>query len=170
MTTILTDIPEYLKGYIKPVKDLDLITALRTSGEQILKLVNGIPTEKFSYRYAENKWTTAEVLCHLIDSERVFTYRALTFARSDKTKLMPFNENEYAIESNCARRKTEDIILEMRNLRASTIDLFNSFSSEMLKRKGVVGNVEISVSTLGYVIVGHQLHHSNIIKERYLNH
>jgi hypothetical protein len=92
----------------------------------------------------------------------------LRFARNDRTPLHGFEENEYAPEANAENRTMEEISNEMKTLRASTVDMFRSFSHEMLDRKGLANNVEVSVKNLGYIIPGHMMHHRQVLLERYL--
>lgn len=113
-------------------------------------------------------WTPKEILNHLIDSERVFSYRALRFARQDKTELAGFEENNYAHESLANNRSIDDLLTEYQTTRASTIALFKSFNLNMLTSKGIAGTGEVSVRALAFLIIGHEKHHISIIKERYL--
>ncbi len=165
----LETIPPFYKGYVKLVENPDLLQALRTSGYRTLELVHSIAENKSDYRYADGKWTIREVLCHMIDAERIFAYRALRFARNDKTNLSGFDEKEYAKELNASARSLRRIADEMQHLRTSTIDLFDGFNEEMLKRKGTANNNELSVIALGFIIAGHETHHCKVLRERYLN-
>jgi hypothetical protein len=162
-------VPAYFQKYAELVKDMDLIDALRHAQEQVQQILSDIPEDKGMYRYAEDKWTIKEVLNHLMDVERVFAYRALRFARNDQTPLSPFEENDYALQANADARSIADLKEEMRRLRDTTIDLFASFTPEMLWREGIASNKKISVLNLGYITAGHDLHHLNILRERYLN-
>jgi uncharacterized damage-inducible protein DinB len=162
-------VPEYFHKYVELVKDLDLIDALRYAEEQVQQILAKIPEDKGTYQYADGKWTIKEVLNHIMDVERVFAYRALRFSRNDQTPLPPFEENDYAPQSNAHGRSIADLKEEMRRLRESTIDLFRSFTPEMLRREGTASNKKISVLNLGYITAGHDLHHVNILRERYLN-
>jgi hypothetical protein len=163
-----TTLPEFHKRYVMHVKDLDVIDALKKSSAETLKLVRAIPEDKGDYQYAPNKWTIKELLCHMLDTERILAYRALRFARNDSTPLHGFEENDYAPEANAHNRKINRIADEMERLRLTTIDLFVSFTSEMLSRKGLANNLELSVLNLGYIIAGHESHHRSILTERYL--
>lgn len=164
----LESVPQFYKNYIKQVDETDVLQALRLSGFRSLVLIHSIPNEKADHRYADGKWTIREVLCHTLDAERIFAYRALRFARNDKTNLHPFDENTYAPEANAANRSLKKIADEFSHLRASTVDMFEGFSEEMLHRKGTANNNEISVLALGFVIAGHEAHHRKILMERYL--
>lgn len=117
--------------------------------------------------YAPNKWTSKELLQHMIDTERILAYRALTIAREDKTNLPGFEENDYVVSSMANHRELEDLINEFQILRVNTIALFKSFADEMLLQVGNANNVEITPLALGFTIAGHQLHHMKILRERY---
>lgn len=169
MTTLkIEDVPTFYQNYVRLVIDADMREALITSGKALDHLISDIPPDKHDYAYASGKWTVKEVLCHIVDAERIFVYRALSFSRNDKNNLPGFDENAYVPESNASARSIESIQLEIVNLRASTIDFFNSCSEEMLDRKGIANNTEMSVRTLGYVVSGHAIHHLQILKQRYL--
>lgn len=164
----LESVPQFYKNYVKQVDETDVLQALRLSGFRSQVLIHSIPAEKADHRYAEGKWTIREVLCHILDAERIFAYRALRFARNDKTNLHPFDENSYAPEANAAARSLKKIADEFSHLRASTVAMFEGFNEEMLHRKGTANNNEISVLALGFVIAGHEAHHRKILMERYL--
>jgi uncharacterized damage-inducible protein DinB len=164
----LPSVPPFYQGYVSLVKDNDLFDNLERSISLTQQLLRNIPEEKGDYAYAPGKWTIREVLCHVIDSERVFAYRALRFARNDKTPLAGFEEKDFAPEANAHNRTVADIAAEMGRLRTTTIDLYRSFSSEMLQRAGSANNTIISVLNLGFVIPGHETHHRRILSERYL--
>ena len=158
----------FYKPYIEKVGNDDLITILNKSGEDLIFFFNSIPAEKLEYSYAEGKWTIKEVLLHIIDAERIFCYRALRFARNDKTSLQGFDENTYVPESCANSRTIGSLIDEYRKQRASTLVLFSSFSEDVMKRKGIANENYMSVRALGFVICGHEKHHCEVIKERYL--
>ena len=165
----LETIPLFYKAYVKLVKHPDVLQAMRISGYRTMELIHSIPEGKSDLRYAEGKWTIREVLCHMLDAERIFAYRALRFARNDKTPLAGFDENEYASQLNATGRNLRQIADEMQHLRSSSVDLFESFNEEMLKRKGTASNNELSVVALGFIIAGHETHHCKILQERYLS-
>lgn len=127
-----------------------------------------IPIDKIDYRYEPGKWTIKELLQHLIDSERIFTYRALRFARNDKTELKGYNHNNYVPESISNRRDYSELIEEYKTVRQASIFLYKSFTEEMLLNKGKANNSTISVRAIGFIMVGHCKHHCQVINERYL--
>ncbi len=165
----LETIPPFYKAYVKLVEHPDVLQAMRISGYRTMELIHSIPEAKTDFRYAEGKWSIREVLCHMIDSERIFSYRALRFARHDKTPLAGFDENEYARHLNASSRSLKQIGDEMQHLRTASVDLFESFNAEMLARKGTANKNELSVVALGFIIAGHEIHHCKILQERYLN-
>jgi uncharacterized damage-inducible protein DinB len=124
--------------------------------------------DKFDYQYAEGKWTIKEIIQHLIDSERVFSYRALRISRNDKTPLPGFDENDYVSNSNGKERSLQSLLTEMAVVRQATLSLFNSFSQEQLTKIGIASNKEVSVRAIGFIIIGHQKHHQKVFSERYL--
>jgi hypothetical protein len=164
----LESVPNHFKNYVKQVDETDVLQALRLSGFRAQVLIHSIPNDKVDHRYAEGKWTIREVLCHVIDAERIFAYRALRFARNDKTTLSSFDENMFVPESNAEGRSLKKIADEFMHLRSSTVDMFDGFTEEMLHRRGLAGSNEASVLAMGFVIAGHEAHHRRIITERYL--
>jgi uncharacterized damage-inducible protein DinB len=164
----LETIPHFYKNYVKQIEEPDMLQALRISGHRMTELVHSIPVSKQDYAYAPGKWTVRELLCHIMDAERIFSYRALRFARNDKTPLSGFEENDYASQANASGRSLQKIATEMSHLRGSTIDLFESFTPDMLNRKGTANKNELAVIALGFIISGHETHHRKILVERYL--
>ncbi len=160
----------YFEHYIKLVskEEKSIIENLGASQKEFDDLLRNLPAEKHSFSYAEGKWTVKELIQHIIDTERVFCYRALCFARNDKTFLPGFDQDVFADNSNTNARDYYDLLDEMKVLRQSTIQLFKSFSNEALLRVGVASGNEISVRALGFLFSGHQIHHLNVVKERYL--
>jgi uncharacterized damage-inducible protein DinB len=161
-------VPLFYKAYVENVKDMDVMVALRQSSKVALNLFSSIPEDMGEYRYSEGKWSIKELLNHMMDAERIFAYRALRFSRNDKTPLSGFEEEDYAPMANAHARTITQLADEMERLRLTTIDLYASFTPEMLKREGVANNNRLSVLNLGYVIAGHETHHRKIITERYL--
>jgi uncharacterized damage-inducible protein DinB len=153
--------------YIKLVENEDLKSILKDQLKESEDFFNSIPQEKYLYKYGENKWTIKEVIQHIIDTERVFGYRALAFARKDIHTLPSMDENDYAKYSNANKRNWQDLVDEFSAVRKSTIFLYDSFSSEQLDSVGKASDYEMSVKAMGYTIAGHLAHHVNILKERY---
>ena len=159
----------YYETYIRQVSDeYTLIEELEISQHRLIKFVQNIPMDKFDYRYEEGKWTIKDILQHLIDSERIFAYRALRFSRNDITPLASFDENAYVEQANGNGRSIMDLLTELAVVRQSSLSLFKTFTKEQLSRKGVASDCSMSVRALGFVIIGHQNHHQMVFEERYL--
>lgn len=158
----------YYKGYIDLVEELDVLDALDGGLNKTIKLFNKIPPNKYDYNYAEGKWTVKEVLTHIIDTERIFCYRALRFAREDYTELPGFDQDTYVVAAKANQRSYSALVKEYKTLRAATKSMFKSFDQATLARIGTASGNPFSVRALGYMIVGHETHHRNILMERYL--
>ena len=158
----------YYANYIKLVPEQDIVKGLINQKEEVLHLFKAIPVFKHEYAYAKDKWTIKDILLHLIDTERIFAYRALRIARNDKTELPGFDENDFAREAKANDREYESLLKEYAVVREMTINLFENFNKETLLRIGMASNNNCSVRAIGYMILGHELHHKNIIIERYL--
>ncbi|WP_432221550.1 DinB family protein [Flavobacterium sp. TMP13] len=154
--------------YIEQAGEGNLIEELEISLHDFIKFVQNIPMDKFDFRYAEAKWTIKEIIQHVIDTERIFAYRALRISRNDKTPLSGFDENEYVVNTDANQRNIQSLLTELSAVRHSNLFLYKSFSVEQLKRIGTASNNEISVRALGFVTIGHQKHHQRIFEERYL--
>ncbi len=161
-------LPDWVQRYLKPVNEVPLIPALIGYGDSFIELLKQIPESKGSYAYAEGKWTIKEVAGHVIDCERILAFRALHIARGDTHPLPGFDQDDYVANANANSRKLHEMVNEMAHLRASTIDLFSSFTDEMLRQKGSANGLVLSAEILGYFIAGHALHHEKILRERYL--
>ena len=161
--------PAYAIIYMKLVPNDGLLLKHLSDGfDNIKKLILSLPVEKLLYRYANNKWTIKEVLVHIIDDERIYAYRALCFARNEKTPLPGFEQDDYVAFSNANDRSIENILQEYEAVRKATIALYEGLDDEALLRSGIANNNKATVAALGYHIAGHELHHLNIIKEKYL--
>jgi hypothetical protein len=164
----VTEYHPYFQKYMDNVGDKPLIKSLKSGLDELLILFEGFPKEKHEYRYAEGKWTPKELLLHMVDTERVFCYRALRFARSENNELEGFDENEFALNSHANERTMKEILKEYVAVRIATILLFESFSDSVLSRSGIANDHRLSVRATGFIIYGHEQHHINIIKEHYL--
>lgn len=164
----LARIPEYYHRYINQVPEKDLMPALSDQKGNFIKLLKKIPVEKRSYRYAKGKWTIKEVLQHIIDTERVFAYRALCIARKDAAHFPSFDEDAYAANAKTAKRNWDDMVEEFKVVRRSTELLFASFDRQQLDTDGIASGRSMYVLGIGFIIAGHLTHHETILKERYL--
>ena len=163
------EFPPYASMYIDLIpSDGRLLTHLWNNLQVAKTLIQALPPDKHLYRYAEGKWTVKEILVHIIDDERIYGYRALRFARNDKTELPGFDQDPFAFHSKANERTIESILEEYEAVRMSTIALFDGFSDDVLLRRGIANNNEATVRALGYHVAGHELHHLNIIRTLYL--
>ena len=154
-------------SYIEKVAD-DVFAVLRQQAETLPELIRHIPAGKGDYAYAPGKWTIKEVLGHLIDTERIMTYRALRFARNDAQNLPGFEENEYVAESHYHERTLQSLAEEFAALRKANLFLFESLNGEELLRKGMANDNPVSVRALLFIMAGHIIHHQHVLQERYL--
>lgn len=159
----------YYGRYISLVPDGDLIQLLLAQIDKTTNVLSTVTASKAEFRYAPGKWSIKEVVGHLGDSERIFSYRALRFARGDTTPLPGFEQDDYVKSANFDARQLEDLVNEFRAVRQATITLLKSFDEEALRRHGVANDQPISVRALAYIIAGHELHHLDVLRAKYLN-
>lgn len=162
------DYNPYYKTYVDLIGDLPLLPQLEKQLENFPKFMASIPEEKWRYAYAEGKWTVLEALQHVVDTERVFQYRALRFSRGDETPLMGFDQDVFVPFSGANEKSIAEIIEEYITVRKSTLSLFRFFDKETLMRKGIASGSPMSVGAIGFILSGHQRHHRDVIRERYL--
>ncbi|MDT0607471.1 DinB family protein [Croceitalea rosinachiae] len=158
----------YYRPYINALGAEDLMPSLEYGLIAMVDLITRIPESKLGFKYDTGKWTIAEVLMDLIDTERIFQYRALRFYRKETTPLPGFDQDVYILECGASTKTKAEILDEYTAIRNASIALFRSFKQEFLNRNGIASNSIMSVRALGFIISGHQIHHLNILKERYL--
>lgn len=157
----------YFGRYISKVSG-ELFQAFETELQTTLLLLDGISEEKSRFRYAPGKWSIREVIGHIIDAERIFAYRALRFARHDQTELPGFDENLYVDHSNHDSVQLAELADELKLVRKSNVAFFRKLAPEDWSRKGIASNNEMSVRALAWTIIGHEVHHRQLIESRYL--
>ena len=163
------DCPEFYRGYLATLpEDEELLSLMKRQHKNFPQFLRSIPEDLWDFRYAEGKWSVREVLVHVLDTERVFQYRALRFGRKDSTALPGFEQDDWAPNSNADRYTAEQIIASYEAVRASTIDLYRTFSEEDLRWRGTASGNAMSVGAIGFMICGHQRYHRDILRERYL--
>lgn len=158
----------YYQTYISLCRNEHLLKCLNDGKENFLSIAATLTNEKAHYRYEEKKWSLKEVIGHITDTERIMAFRALSFARGEKAEFPGYDHNAYVDEANFDERPLNELISDYIHVRQSTIDLFDSFSAEMLLRTGTASQCFFSVRALGTIIAGHERHHIKIIKEKYL--
>jgi hypothetical protein len=162
------DFPEYYANYITKAKENDVTASLEICTNETFSLLKTIPATSGNFSYAPSKWTIKQLVIHLADSERVFAYRALRFARGDAQQPLPFEENDYAANSEAEIRSLTSVIEEFEAVRKSTLLFYKNLSSESLQRAGLMAGHRTTVNALGFAISGHTSHHMEVLKERYL--
>lgn len=163
------DYAPYYHNYISLVIDSqNILSELQKQHMDTIDLVTSLDDNTLQSSYAPGKWTIMEILLHLMDAERIFAYRALRFARKDKTELAGFDENLYAPNSKANSKKILNVVKEFSLLRASTIELFAGFDEEMLAQTGTANGNHIRVNALPFIICGHEIHHMKVIEDRYI--
>ncbi len=165
-----TGFAPFYAGYMRLVPDdgnlPQHLAAIMTETEIV---VANLPPDKFTYRYAEGKWTLKDILLHLTDAERVFVYRAMRFARTDATDLPGFDENVFAENAGANARAITSIVAELAAQRVATIAFLNSLDAVAWQRQGTANGAVNSVSGFMSVLYGHHRHHLTVFRERYLN-
>jgi hypothetical protein len=164
----IKQMPVFFDRYINLVNDIPIITALQETQEIFLIIPKSILVDLGDKTYAPEKWTVKGIIQHLLDMERILAYRALMFARNNLAPQPNYNEEIHAGFAEAENRNLQVLVEDFHFQRQSTIRLFESFSSDMFHRIGVAAGKNISVLALGFVIVGHTLHHLKIIREKYI--
>lgn len=164
----MTDFQNYIQRYIDQIPSDNWMEEMVNSGAETIQIFAHMSEEQALYKYAPEKWSLKELLLHLIDAERIFLYRALRFSRKDQTELPGWDEETYAQNSFADARTLTSLLEEFRAVRQSGIIFFENLNNSALPESGLANGNQISVETLGKLIVGHNYHHLDIIRERYL--
>ncbi len=159
---------EFYRGYIRYVPPGDVLANLEKNLDLHLNFFASASEELQSYRYASGKWSFKEVVGHILDTERVFAYRALCIARGDRTALPGMDQDHFMIGANFGSRTWDSILREYRHQRLSNLALFEGFGADTLNRRGLASGFEFSVRALIYIIAGHEIHHFRVLEDRYL--
>jgi hypothetical protein len=162
-----TEYAEYYANYIAKVPGSDVLSVLESQRLQMLQLFAGRSERDGSFRYAPGKWSVKEVLGHITDAERIFTYRALRFARGDQTPLPGFEQDDFVKNGAFGERTLASLAEEFGLVRSASVALFRSFAEAAWSRRGVASEKEVTVRALAFMTAGHQMHHRIILEERY---
>jgi hypothetical protein len=172
MSTAARPSPEehapYYGRYIALVEGDDPVAALERELDETLALLAGVPADRETFKYGPDKWSVRQVVGHMIDTERVFGYRAMRFARGDATPLPGFAENDFTPASGHHERPLADLAAELADLRRSHVRMFRGLPADAWGRMGVANDQPISVRALAFIMAGHERHHRSILRERYL--
>ena len=158
----------FYAGYVSQVNNQDILEVLQLQSQELEQLFSSLSEEQGLFAYADGKWTLKELLGHLNDAERVFSYRLFRIGRGDQTPLPGFEQDDYIETALSNQRTIQSLIEEFKGIRAATLSLIDSLSDEDLLRKGTASNTPVSVRALMAITAGHVKHHLVIIKERYL--
>jgi DinB superfamily len=162
------DSPDYYFRYINLVPDVDILTYLHTQRDWFGDWIESLTDEQATYRYAPGKWSLAEMIGHVLDSERIFSYRMLAISRGEENKLPSFDQDAYVANSIFDSISPVDLANDWRAARSSTVYLSRSMNAEMASRMGIANALPIKASSFPYILAGHVLHHYSVAKERYL--
>ncbi len=165
---LATEYAPFYARYIDLVPEGDVLDILSRQRDDALALLAKIPGDAGDVRYAPGKWSIKEVLGHIIDSERIFAYRALRFARADTTPLAGFEQDDYVRAGNFKARSLADLTEEFGFVRQATLVMLRHFGPETWDRRGTANNAAVTVRALAYIMAGHAGHHIGILRERYL--
>lgn len=159
---------EFYGRYISKSRGENLFTRLKDGYKDVTELLQSLDDEQALFRYSEGKWTIKETIGHIIDTERIMNFRALTFARGDTHPLPGFDQDDYVTGANFNNMPLDDLMQQYRGVRSSTLQLFSSFTDEMLMAAGTASGSDFTVRALGFIIAGHELHHLEILRENYV--
>ena len=160
--------PPYYQPYISKIPEGDPIFLLEEGIKDTIRTLALVSEDDANGAYEEGKWSIKDIVQHLIDTERIFCFRALSFARGEKQKINGYEHNDYASEAEANHRSLKKLLEELKSVRQATIELFQSFSQKMLEQVGNANNLNMSVEQLQFIIIGHEIHHRGIIQEKYL--
>lgn len=158
----------YYSAYVAQVDTDDIVSALRGQLDELLGFVGHLDPVTADHRYAAGKWSVKEVIGHVVDSERIFGYRALAIARGERRTLPGFEQDDYVAEGEFTRRSLQSLADEFDHVRRSNLALFESLSADQWMRIGEANEAPISVRAIAWILVGHAKHHVAVIRERYL--
>lgn len=158
---------DFYNGYIRLVEPPNVIQTLIQQGQQVYALIQTLTNEQANYRYAEGKWSVKEIIGHLVDTERIMSYRALCISRGEQTALPGYDHNTYVQEADFDQRSMQSLSTEYDALRNANISMFNSFTPKQIEQTGTANDVTVSVCALAFIIAGHEKHHLNILEEKY---
>jgi uncharacterized damage-inducible protein DinB len=163
-----TEYLSYYSGYVSRVGDANVLDTLGKQLDETLGLLRSIPESQAGFRYAPGKWSIKELVGHMIDTERIFAYRALRFARNDRTPVPGYEQDDYIRHASFDDYPLDDLAAEFASVRQSTLFLFRHLDEEAWMRRGVANESEVSVRALAYIIAGHELHHREVLRSKYL--
>lgn len=163
-----TDYLPYYERYVSLVPEGDILNTLAEQLDSTLLLLRSIPEERAGFRYAPDKWSIKELLGHIIDTERIFAYRALRFARNDQTHLSGFEQDDYVSNASFDHCHLGDLADEFEHVRHGNLLMFRQLDDAAWERRGIANDAEVSVRALAFIMAGHEMHHMNVLREKYM--
>lgn len=161
------DYPSYYDGYLRLISEDDLLKLLREGLKSFPEWINSNLNCDWNYRYQEDKWSPKEILVHMLDTERIMTYRALCISRDDKSHMPGFDQTAYILKTDVSKKSISSLISEYKAIRNASISLFKQMTKKEADRIGYSNGMNVTARSIGYVIIGHQRHHINVLKEFY---
>ena len=165
---IKNEFSKYFQNYISLTKENNYHELLIEHNDRISNYWESITEEKLNYSYDMGKWTVKQLYQHVIDTERILSYRALSISRQEAKPLIEFDQEDYANNGDSSLRDWKEMLEEWKNIRKSTNCLFKSFTEKEMKTVGRIGKTNMSVNALGFITFGHSIHHIKVLKEKYL--
>lgn len=159
----------YYERYVQLVPEGNIYDILTQSLKDTTDFFSNVGEDRANYRYAEGKWSMKEVLGHITDNERIMCYRLLRIARGDTTPLAGYDQDVLINGASFDKCTLAELLEDYAAVRHATLTLFRGLSDEALSRRGIVNDSESSAKAWAYIIIGHEIHHMNVINERYLN-
>jgi len=165
---LATDYAAYYEKYVSLITGTDILAILEAQQLVMSQLLGARSEREGNFRYAADKWTVKEVVGHIIDTERIFAYRALRISRNDKTPCEGFEQDDYVKNGNFNERTLVDLGEEFAQVRSASLALFLGLDGDAWQRRGTANKNEVTVRALAYITAGHELHHRRILEEKYL--
>jgi hypothetical protein len=163
-----TEFAAYYGKYTSRVKSDDIVATLERQIRNTQSFFGSLTESESEFRYAPDKWSIRQMLGHVIDTERIFSYRALRISRGDKTPIEGFEQDDYVRNASFERRSMADLLAEFETVRRATVFLFRSLDAPAWSRRGIASQNEVTVRALAYIIAGHELHHMEVLRQKYL--
>ena len=158
----------YYDRYVSLIPDADVVATLERQIEDTIALLRGVGEERAGHRYEPGKWSIKQVVGHMIDTERIFAYRALAIARGEQQPLPGMDQNEYMAGADFDARTLADLAEEFSHVRRANVLMLRGLSEDAWSRRGVASDNEVTVRAIAYIIAGHEAHHVQVLRTRYL--
>lgn len=165
---LTTEFAPYYAGYLALITEPDILAMLEAQIDDLERMIQAVPPERETYRYAPGKWSIREVVGHLIDADRVFGYRAFCISRGEKAALPSYDENEYVAKSGYHDRTLQDLLAEFTQVRQSNLAFFLRLTDDQWMQMGIANHNPVSVRAIAFITAGHLRHHLNVLQKSYV--